>query len=52
MCVAIKEEDDIFLQSMGEGQNLCFVEEDGGCHEVKYDDYETDEGKYESLQHT
>ena len=32
LCASIKEEDDIFLQSMGEGQNLCFVEEDGGCH--------------------
>ena len=52
LCAAIKEEDDIFLQSMGEGQNLCFVEEDGGCHEVIYDDYETHEGKYELLQHT
>ena len=40
----------MFLQSMEEGQNLCFVEEDGECHEAKYDDYEFDEDKYEILQ--
>ena len=42
--------DDMFLQSIEEEQNFYSFEEDGECHKAKYDDYESDEDKYEILQ--
>ena len=46
----VKWKDDMFLQSIEEEQNFHSFEEDGECHKGKYDDYESDEDKYEILQ--
>ena len=43
-----KGKHDMFLQSIEEEQKFYF-EEDGKCHKSKYDDYESDEDKYEIL---
>ena len=44
------EKDNMFLISIEEEQNFYSFKEDGECHKAKYDEYESDEDKYETVQ--